>query len=599
MGTMQINPSPIKGQHHQLLPNGKILFWNDVTAYIAEPDIFGDYSNLQYRRIADMPYSHLYGAVTVANDGKIWIHAGEFGTSALGRTSIFNPETETWTGINSALSAHDPTVLADDGRMYTESSILPSNATSPSQATLHSLGLSTAESPLVMTPDGRFALVGRTNIIMVAPDYSASFVSAGSFAGSNTATTNDLTSALNGMALNWRKNSGNNFRSAETVNYEIGPAIYMPKIGKIVILSGSGDLYTYDHTTNTLARPFFFPLENTGDAAQQIHQVGSIPASLNGVSVASLLTANSLSFTWTGTRRTAQEFIQLCQFIPDVRYISLLTENATAACQFFFTTPSYNATTNVVTLSGFQLTSIGLTNHTFRTGDAIYHGRPNVTFQDAPCAIIPNGDLITLGGVESTAGGGNFNKSTRLMKWDGTNAPTFLTTEFNATAGFNVEQFASNMSVLPDGSVYFVHNGCRYVPDSSENTPLTGSRPTVTYLPATVERGETVTLAGTQLNGLHEGGAYGDDSSCRSNFPIVRFIDTSTGQVRYARSLNYTYRGIQPNRTSSCLVKVPENIPNGNYNVEVVANGIPSTARTVTVKSSPFGDGTIFMNSYR
>ena len=81
---------------------------------------------------------------------------------------------------------------------------------------------------------------------------------------------------------------------------------------------------------------------------------------------------------------------------------------------------------------------------------------------------------------------------------------------------------------------------------------------------------------GTQLNGLSEGAAFGDDSQMDSNFPIVRLTDAS-GNVFYARTFNWSSTGVMTgNQTVSTEFRVSEFLPPGSYSLAVVANGISS-----------------------
>jgi hypothetical protein len=90
--------------------------------------------------------------------------------------------------------------------------------------------------------------------------------------------------------------------------------------------------------------------------------------------------------------------------------------------------------------------------------------------------------------------------------------------------------------------------------------------------------------------------AEGDDYASRTNFPLVRLTNKFNGNVHYCRTYGYSYRGIQPNRASQCSVEIPNWVPIGDYSMEVVANGVPSTPRDITIKFDS-GSGS-FMNRY-
>jgi hypothetical protein len=89
-------------------------------------------------------------------------------------------------------------------------------------------------------------------------------------------------------------------------------------------------------------------------------------------------------------------------------------------------------------------------------------------------------------------------------------------------------------------------------------------------------------LAGTGLNGLSEGSAYGDDWQTATNYPIVRL--TSGGTISYCRTYNWSSTGVA---TGSVPVTtefaVPATLPSGAYSLVVVANGISSDPYAFTV----------------
>jgi hypothetical protein len=89
-------------------------------------------------------------------------------------------------------------------------------------------------------------------------------------------------------------------------------------------------------------------------------------------------------------------------------------------------------------------------------------------------------------------------------------------------------------------------------------------------------------LQGTQLNGLSQGAAYGDDAQAATNYPLVRITD-STGAVVYCRTHNFSSGVATGAKIVSTQFDVPSTIALGAATLEVVANGIPSTAVAVTI----------------
>jgi hypothetical protein len=90
-------------------------------------------------------------------------------------------------------------------------------------------------------------------------------------------------------------------------------------------------------------------------------------------------------------------------------------------------------------------------------------------------------------------------------------------------------------------------------------------------------------ISGTQLNGMSQGSAYGDDNQSATNFPLVRITD-STGRVVYCKTHGFTTMGVATgSKIVSALFDIPPGIALGAATLEVVANGIPSVASAVNI----------------
>jgi len=95
--------------------------------------------------------------------------------------------------------------------------------------------------------------------------------------------------------------------------------------------------------------------------------------------------------------------------------------------------------------------------------------------------------------------------------------------------------------------------------------------------------GGTYSLGGTQLAGLDQGAAYGDDVQDNTNFPLVRITNMATGVVTYARTSNWSSVSVAPGARSSTQFTLPPGTPSGKSTLVVVANGIASSPTTVNV----------------
>jgi hypothetical protein len=579
--------------HVHLLSNGKVLLLLDNGAtHILEANTAGVWST---RRVGDAPRTSTYTGQTMDNQGRVWIHGAEFGTN-VGHTIIFDPTTESWTQILSttapAIANHTAATILDDGRHYASGSYLPANATSPAQA-VSAPTFTTTESGLALLPDGRLVCMyanAGLSIDVIRPDYSADFVAAGSFDGNDTTQSISLASALAALPGDWLRAAGAGWTSAgHRIGYELGAMGWMHKIERVVLVGGSSHIWTFNPADNAIARAAFC---GNLDATSEITQIGTVHASMNGltrlqvqtngnfvVSVPNATLGNSFIATWNA-------------FDSNSRRFHVLTASGARNVPFRATGVTFNASLLQLTFTGVEAASPNNNiTDTMATGAAVLWGRPDVNSMDAPGTFLPNGDLLFMGGYENVAVGTNFNNASRLMKWDGAAASAVVATN-GAELAAGANDFQCRMTNLPDGSVLVTRGASwmRYVPDTAEATPITGTRPVITDIPNTIDPGTTVTMIGTTLNGVHEGGMYGDDASPRSNFPVAQLINIQTNHVHYCRTFGYTYRGIQPGRESACSIEVPASVPPGQYQLRAIAGGVPSLPVNVRIQADSAGD---------
>src|SRR6185369_9121036 len=109
-----------------------------------------------------------------------------------------------------------------------------------------------------------------------------------------------------------------------------------------------------------------------------------------------------------------------------------------------------------------------------------------------------------------------------------------------------------------------------YVPDGS---PLAAGKPTVSTV---IQTNCTSYMAtGTLFNGISEGAGYGDDWQMASNYPIVRL--TNGANVYYARTYDWNSTGVQRGTLAdNAQFTLPAGLPNANYSLVVIANGVSS-----------------------
>jgi hypothetical protein len=197
---------------------------------------------------------------------------------------------------------------------------------------------------------------------------------------------------------------------------------------------------------------------------------------------------------------------------------------------------------------------------------------------DAPAAVLPDGNVLCV------TSPGVFNNPVSVYEFDGT--------QFNSVpapaSARNITSYEGRLLVLPTGQVLFnVADGATkdvelYTPAGTFNPAWA---PTITSAPATVTRGSTYQISGTQFNGLGAGAAYGDDVQMNTNYPLVRITNTKTKHVVYARTHDHSTMGVATgSATVSTNFDVPSTTQTGASTLVVVANGIPSAPVSVTVQ---------------
>jgi hypothetical protein len=201
------------------------------------------------------------------------------------------------------------------------------------------------------------------------------------------------------------------------------------------------------------------------------------------------------------------------------------------------------------------------------------------TLADAPAAMLPNGNILF---AASPAYG---------------SAPThfFEFSSGNTIAQVNDPvQFASSSSsyvynflVLPNGQILMTDFSIAAEVYTPSGGPLVAWKPTITGLPSCVTPGGLYLLSGTQLNGLSQGAAYGDDAQGATNYPLVVIVNGNSGHHFYARTAFHSSMSIAPGQAGATTFKVAATTETtGASTLFVIANGIASAGTAVTVASS-------------
>jgi subtilisin-like proprotein convertase family protein len=203
----------------------------------------------------------------------------------------------------------------------------------------------------------------------------------------------------------------------------------------------------------------------------------------------------------------------------------------------------------------------------------------NLATPDAPAAMMVSGKILCAVGPKAYIDANNFPvfpAPTTFYEYDPT---TNAFTSVNAPVGAsdNIPPYATLMLALPDGNILYSHFGADLYLYQPDGAPLAAGKPSITSVTSNPDG--SFHLIGAGLNGISEGAAYGDDAQMDTNYPIVRFTESGggTGLVYYARTYNWSSTGVATGATPvTTEFRPPVNLPPGQFNLFVVANGIAS-----------------------
>jgi hypothetical protein len=136
---------------------------------------------------------------------------------------------------------------------------------------------------------------------------------------------------------------------------------------------------------------------------------------------------------------------------------------------------------------------------------------------------------------------------------------------------------------LPNGQVLFNDGSNQMLVYTAGGTPNPAWAPQISSVASSLNPGQTASLSGTQLAGLDQGSAYGDDVQDNTNFPLVQITNSASGVVTYARTSQWSSVSVAPGTSSSTKFTVPASTPAGASTLEVIANGIASQPVPVTI----------------
>jgi hypothetical protein len=598
-----------------LLSDGRVLLVGDPAVLMLTPDRYGKYRSGTWTKVSNVPKTAIYGPNSLSPDGTLVQHYGEFGSSVYGggtfTNCVFHPSSNQWVQYGSTnpnlkfIAQHSNAFITDDGVVVGRGGEMKRNGTPNDIVTSRWGGISyfggiESEAALARIPNGdavSFHSDG-VSVNLIAPGYNSTLQSAGSSSTPVGVTTVDCTSRMQTLhasrpmqrsSLKWTTPG---FATNVGVNYEQGATIYMPKIDRVVLIGGNGYIYTITTDLNpaNLNIAAALPMEPRHPDPRTITvYLGTF---VNPLSSPTIPNPNNCVVACGPVPPGFASWNQFVQtynlsnsgyFIRATGYASGDTGWVRCASN----SVSYNASTNRLTFTsgGDPGTDIGHVQEPSyaKTGDQVTWGRPSYQGMDAPAAILPNGDLLFAASTKRNYTQNDFDNDGVWFTWDGSSSsPNFLFNDKKTST--NGPTFYTGCFPLPSGEMFLGLSV--YTPTSTQATPINGSRPIITSVPSIIYSGLTFTLGGNQLNGLHEGGQFGDDKCHRTNFPIISLTNPTTQEVYYCRSTDWSYYGIQPNRPSTVKVMVPSDVPEGSYQLRAIASGVASDPSTVSVLAS-------------
>lgn len=311
-----------------------------------------------------------------------------------------------------------------------------------------------------------------------------------------------------------------------------------------------------------------------------------------------LLNSTSLTWTITGTGKADQNSEEGWTLLPNGNVLTVDVWNGTESELYNPTKGTWSlAGSTVVQLANTACSEIGPAilrpdGTVFATGatsnTAIYDSTTGTwsagpTFPgglgvvDGPAALLPDGNVLVDVGPTSPC----YAAGSEFFEFNGTTL-TQVTNPPNAASN---PSYVGRMLVLPTGQILFVYGTKDVELYNSTGTYQTAWRPTITSVSSTLTAGSTNNvIKGTQFNGLSQGAMYGDDAQMATNYPLVRIVNQATKHVFYARTHNHSTMGVATGTAIvSTMFDVPSTIETGASSIFVVANGIPSAPKLVTI----------------
>ena len=341
---------------------------------------------------------------------------------------------------------------------------------------------------------------------------------------------------------------------------------------------------------------------NIGDSPGIVQPDGVFMMGQGGISSTKQVTFNASTLTWTAITNTGKADTYSEEgfgLLPNGKILTIDTANIPNSEIYDPATLEWtSAGSTVVTLPDAgsleigpqilrpdgNMVAFGGTPHTSLYNSSTGTWTPGPDFPnsndsaDGPASLLPDGNILL------PASPGVFQGNITFFIFDGITFTQAPATQSSAS----LQSWQTRTLLLPTGQVmYLVADGRTKDVEVFTTTGRVnnGWRPTIKRLAATLTRGSTFQIKGTQFNGLSGGSDYGDDALSATNYPLVRITNTATQHVFYARTHDHSTMGVATGTAVvSTMFDVPAAAETGASTIEVVANGIASRPRAVTIQ---------------
>jgi hypothetical protein len=198
---------------------------------------------------------------------------------------------------------------------------------------------------------------------------------------------------------------------------------------------------------------------------------------------------------------------------------------------------------------------------------------------DGPAAVLPNGNIL------AQVSPGVFNAPSHFVEIKVTDPSTVSITQVSEPSTAPLQSsYEGRLLVLPTGQVLWGSDVGDVEVYTPKGKPALNAKPKIKRVAATLTVGSSNNVVrGFGFNGLSFGGYYGDDVQTSTNYPLVRITNTASGHVCYARTHDHATSGISDGTLTSTKFDVPNSCETGASTLQVVANGIASKAKVVTL----------------